>query len=42
MAALATRELRLAVATHVIDTTGTLDDLRDRGAEVFAVLAARR
>jgi dephospho-CoA kinase len=30
----ATREQRLAIATHVIDNTGTLDDLRARVAEV--------
>ncbi len=34
VAAQATREQRLAVATHVIDNTGTLDDLRRRVAEV--------
>ena len=34
IAAQATREQRLAVATHVIDNTGTLDDLR---AQVRAV-----
>ena len=28
VAAQATREQRLAIATHVIDNTGTLDDLR--------------
>ena len=42
IAAQATREQRLAVATHVIDNTGTLEDLRDRVAEVFAELTARR
>jgi dephospho-CoA kinase len=34
VAAQATRERRLAIATHVIDNTGTLDDLRARVAEV--------
>jgi dephospho-CoA kinase len=38
IAAQATREQRLAVATHVIDNTGTREDLRQRVAEVFAVL----
>jgi dephospho-CoA kinase len=41
IAAQATREDRLAVATHVIDNTGTLDDLRARVEEVYAELAAR-
>ena len=31
----ASRQDRLAVATHVIDNTGTLEDLRDRVTEVF-------
>ena len=31
----ATREQRLAVATYVIDNTGTLEDLRDRVVEVY-------
>ena len=35
VAARASREQRLAVATHVIDNTGTLEDLRLRVAEVF-------
>ena len=35
VAAQASREQRLAVATHVIDNTGTLEDLRLRVAEVF-------
>lgn len=35
----ATREERLAVATHVVENTGSLDDLRARVAEVYAVLA---
>ena len=34
----ATRADRLAAATHVIDNTGTLEDLRQRVAEVFAEL----
>jgi dephospho-CoA kinase len=38
IAAQATREARLAVATHVIDNTGTIEDLRDRVAEVFEAL----
>ena len=38
VAAQATREERLAAATHVIDNTGTLDDLRERVAEVVAEL----
>lgn len=41
VAAQATREQRLAVATHVIDNTGTLEDLRDRVTEVFEELAAK-
>ncbi|SDS21921.1 dephospho-CoA kinase [Nocardioides scoriae] len=32
----ASREDRLAVATHVVENTGTREDLRDRVAEVFA------
>jgi dephospho-CoA kinase len=35
VAAQATREERLAVATHVIENTGTLEDLRDEVTEVF-------
>ncbi|HET7388058.1 MAG TPA: dephospho-CoA kinase [Nocardioidaceae bacterium] len=38
IAAQAPREQRLAVATYVIDNTGTAEDLRDRVAEVFAEL----
>jgi len=34
----ATREQRLAIATHVIDNTGTLEDLRRRVLEVHAEL----
>lgn len=38
IAAQASREQRLAVATYVIDNTGPLEDLRQRVAEVFEVL----
>jgi dephospho-CoA kinase len=38
IAAQATREDRLAVATYVIDNTGTLEDLRARVAEIVAEL----
>ncbi|WP_205474563.1 dephospho-CoA kinase [Nocardioides sp. SYSU D00038] len=38
IASQATREQRLAIATHVIDNTGTLDQLRTRVAEVWAAL----
>lgn len=38
VAAQATREQRLAVATYVIDNTGTLEDLRDKVTEVFEKL----
>jgi dephospho-CoA kinase len=38
VAAQATREQRRAVATYVIDNTGTLEDLRDRVTEVFEEL----
>jgi dephospho-CoA kinase len=41
VAAQATREQRLAVAAHVIDNTGTLEDLRDRVTEVFAELTEK-
>lgn len=40
IAAQATREQRLAVATHVIENTGTLEELRARVAEVHAALSA--
>lgn len=40
IAAQATREQRRAVATHVIDNTGTLEDLRQRVAEVFEELVS--
>ena len=44
MRAQASREARLAVATYVVENTGTREDLRDRVAEVFAdvVSASRR
>ena len=38
IAAQATREERLAVATYVVDNTGSLDDLRTRVAEVYEAL----
>jgi dephospho-CoA kinase len=38
IAAQATREQRLAAATHVIENTGTLEDLRHRVTEVFREL----
>lgn len=38
IAAQASREDRLAVATYVVDNTGTREDLRQRVAEVFAEL----
>jgi dephospho-CoA kinase len=38
IAAQAEREHRLAVATHVIENTGSLDDLRRRVAEVYGDL----
>jgi len=41
IAAQATREQRLAAATHVIDNTGTLDELRARVAKVYDELRAR-
>ena len=41
MAAQATREDRLAAATHVIDNSGTLEDLRRRVTEVFGQLAGK-
>lgn len=40
MAAQATRQERLAIATHVVDNTGTRDALRERVAEVYAALTA--
>ncbi len=41
IAAQASREDRLAIASHVIDNTGSLDDLRRRVEEAYAGLAAR-
>ena len=41
IAAQATRADRRAIATHVIDNTGTLDELRGRVEEIYAHLAAR-
>ncbi len=38
IAAQATREERLAVATYVVDNTGTFDDLRARVEEVYREL----
>jgi len=38
VAAQASREERLAIATHVIDNTGTLEDLRRRVTEVYREL----
>ena len=40
VAAQASREDRRAVATYVIDNTGTHEDLRNRVAEVFAELSS--
>ena len=40
IAAQASREQRLAAATHVIDNTGTLEDLRERVTEVFSKLVS--
>jgi dephospho-CoA kinase len=40
VAAQADREQRRAVATHVIDNSGTREDLRDRVTEVFAQLVS--
>jgi dephospho-CoA kinase len=42
IAAQASREQRLAAATHVIENTGTLEDLRHRVTEVFEDLLAGR
>ena len=41
IAAQATRDERLAIATHVIENAGTHEDLRTRVAEVFAELVER-
>jgi dephospho-CoA kinase len=40
VAAQATREERLAAATYVVENTGTVEDLRDRVAEVFERLVS--
>jgi dephospho-CoA kinase len=40
VAAQATREDRLAVATHVVQNTGTQEDLRERVTEVFEQLVS--
>jgi dephospho-CoA kinase len=40
IAAQATRERRLAIATHVIDNTGSIDELRDKVVAVFVSLQA--
>lgn len=40
IAAQASREDRLAIATYVIDNTGSLDDLRARVREIYAELNA--
>ena len=41
IAAQATRDERLAIATHVIENAGTREDLRTRVSEVYAELAER-
>ena len=41
IAAQASREDRRAIATHVVDNTGSLDELRRRVEEIYAELAAR-
>ena len=41
IAAQASREERLAIATYVVDNSGTVEDLRQRVAEVFAELTGR-
>lgn len=41
IAAQATREERLAIATHVVDNTGTLEELRAQVEQVHADLVAR-
>jgi dephospho-CoA kinase len=42
IAAQATPEERRAIATHLIENTGTREDLRDRVAEVFAQVVSAR
>ncbi len=39
VAAQATRDQRLAIATHVIENSGTVEDLRRRVAEVHKLLS---
>ncbi len=41
IAAQATREDRLAIATYVVDNTGTLEQLREQVGEVYASLSSR-
>lgn len=41
IAAQATREQRRAIATHLVENTGTIEDLRQRVAEVFESLRGR-
>ena len=41
IAAQATRDDRLAIATYVVDNTGTLEDLRAQVEGIYAALAAR-
>jgi dephospho-CoA kinase len=41
IAAQATRDDRLAIATYVVDNTGTRDELREQVEEIYAALAAR-
>jgi dephospho-CoA kinase len=41
VAAQASREERIAIATYVVDNTGTIEELRARVAEVYAELAGR-
>ena len=36
------RRIRRAIATYVVDNTGTPEDLRERVAEVYADLIAPR
>jgi dephospho-CoA kinase len=40
VAAQASREERLAIATHVVDNTGTFEELRERVAEVYGELTS--
>ena len=40
IAAQATREQRLAIATYVVDNTGSLDDLRGRVSEIYRTFTA--